>query len=128
MSVSSRNLRSTTQLRRGSKPSSPRPIHERLSDSGNPRERGTGSRMICAVRDSPGSLLASTSEVTDNSEIRFRYRICVESCHGGLHQVTQEEGHGRTPQPRGRPSMVAQYAPQVTQWLRETPNVSAAEI
>ena len=76
MSVSSRNLRSTTQLRRGSKPSSPRPIHERLSDSGNPRERGTGSRMICAVRDSPGSLLASASEVTDISEIRFRYRIC----------------------------------------------------
>jgi hypothetical protein len=42
--------------------------------------------------------------------------------------VTQEEGQGRTPQPRGRPSMVVQYAPQVTQWLRENPNVSAAEI
>jgi hypothetical protein len=42
--------------------------------------------------------------------------------------VTQEQGQGRTPRPRGRPSMVAQLAPQVTQWLRENPNVSAAEI
>ena len=33
--------------------------------------------------------------------------------------MTQGEGHGRTPQPRGRPSVVAQYAPQVTQWLCE---------
>jgi hypothetical protein len=42
--------------------------------------------------------------------------------------VTQGEGQGRTSQPRGRPSTVAQYIPQVTQWLRENPNVSAAEI
>ncbi len=42
--------------------------------------------------------------------------------------MTQEEGRGRTSQPRGRPSTVAQYTPQVTQWLRENPNVSAAEI
>ena len=37
-----------------------------------------------------------------------------------------------TPAPRprgaGRPSTVAQYAPQVTQWLREDPDLSGAEI
>src|SRR5438132_3726306 len=43
---------------------------------GSPASGGTGSRMIGAVRASPGSLLASASEVTDISEIRFRYRIC----------------------------------------------------
>ena len=42
--------------------------------------------------------------------------------------MTQEEGRGPAPQPRGRPSTVAQFTPQVTQWLRENPNVSAAEI
>ena len=52
----------------------------------------------------------------------------MESCHGGLQQVTQGEGRGRTAQPRGRPSTVALYAPQVTQWLREDPDLSGAEI
>ena len=52
----------------------------------------------------------------------------MESCHGGLQRVTQEESRGPAPQPRGRPSTVAQYTPQVTQWLHENPNVSAAEI
>src|SRR5207245_5578026 len=47
---------------------------------------------------------------------------------GGLQQVTQGEGRGRTAQPRGRPSTVALYAPQVTQWLREDPDLSGAEI
>jgi hypothetical protein len=42
--------------------------------------------------------------------------------------VTQEEGRGRTSQPRGRPSTVAQYAPQVAQWLREHPGLSGAQI
>jgi len=42
--------------------------------------------------------------------------------------VTQGEGRAGTPQPRGRPCMVAQYAPPVTQWLRENPEVSGAEI
>jgi hypothetical protein len=42
--------------------------------------------------------------------------------------VTQEEGRGRISQPRGRPSTVPLYASQVTQWLRENPNVSGAEI
>ena len=45
-----------------------------------------------------------------------------------LQQVTQGEGRGRTAQPRGRPSTVALYAPQVTQWLREDPDLSGAEI
>ncbi len=37
---------------------------------------------------------------------------------------------GRTPQRRGvgRPSVVAQYAPQVAQWLREDPALSSVEI
>jgi hypothetical protein len=42
--------------------------------------------------------------------------------------VTQGEGRGRTAQPRGRPSTVALYAPQVTLWLREDPDLSGAEI
>ena len=47
----------------------------------------------------------------------------------GSIKVRQEgEGRGRTPRPPGRPSVVAPYAPQVTQWLREDPDVSAAEI
>ena len=42
--------------------------------------------------------------------------------------MTPGEGRGRTPQPRGRPSIVAQYAPQVTQWLREDADLSGIEI
>ena len=38
------------------------------------------------------------------------------------------QGERRTPQPPGRPSTVAHYAPQVTQWLRENPDVSGSEI
>ena len=52
----------------------------------------------------------------------------MESFHGRLQQVTQEEGLGRTSQPRGRPSTLPLYAPQVTQWLREDPDLSGAEI
>src|SRR5207245_10751054 len=52
----------------------------------------------------------------------------MESCHGGLQQVTQGEDRGWTSQPRGRPSTVAHYAPQVTQWLREDADLSGAEI
>jgi hypothetical protein len=35
-----------------------------------------------------------------------------------------------TPRPRGagRPSTVAQYAPQVAQWLREDPDLAGADI
>ena len=42
--------------------------------------------------------------------------------------MTQKEDRERTSQPRGRPSTVPQYAPQVTQWLREDPDLSGAEI
>ncbi len=42
--------------------------------------------------------------------------------------MTQGEGRGRTSQPRGRPSTVAHYASQVTQWLREDLDLSGAEI
>ena len=44
--------------------------------SGKPASEGTGYGMISAVRASSGKPLASASEVTDISEIRFRYRIC----------------------------------------------------
>jgi hypothetical protein len=84
--------------------------------------------MIGSVTDSPRQLLASAAEVTDLSGMRFRYRICVESCHGGLQQVTQEESRGRTAPSRGRPSTLPLYAPQVAQWLREDPDLSGADI
>jgi hypothetical protein len=42
--------------------------------------------------------------------------------------VTQEESRGRTAPPRGRPSTLPLYAPQVTQWMREDPDLSGAEI
>jgi hypothetical protein len=42
--------------------------------------------------------------------------------------MTQEESWGRTSQPRGRPSTLPLYASQVTQWLREDPDLSGAEI
>jgi hypothetical protein len=54
--------------------------------------------------------------------------FAMESCRGGLQQVTHKEDRGRTLQPRGRPSTVPLYAPQVTQWLREDPGLSGAEI
>ena len=42
--------------------------------------------------------------------------------------MTPGQGQNGTPQPRGRPSEVAQFTPQVTQWLRENPEVSGVEI
>ena len=42
--------------------------------------------------------------------------------------MTPGQGQKRTPQPRGRPSVVAQFTPQITQWLRENPEVSGVEI
>jgi len=54
--------------------------------------------------------------------------FALESYHGGLHQVTPGEGRGRTPRPRGRPSIVGQYASQVTQWLCEDGDLSGIEI
>jgi hypothetical protein len=42
--------------------------------------------------------------------------------------VTQEESRSRTAPPRGRPSTLLLYAPQVTQWLREDPDLSGADI
>jgi hypothetical protein len=55
------------------------------------------------------------SEVTDNSEIRFRYRICLESCHGGLHQVTQGEGRGRLHSPRFH----VHFTPKGASWINQ---------
>ena len=42
--------------------------------------------------------------------------------------MTQEESRGRTAPPRGRPSTLPLYAPQVTQWLREDSDLSGADI
>jgi hypothetical protein len=42
--------------------------------------------------------------------------------------VTQEESRGRTAPPRGHPSTLPLYAPQVAQWLREDPDLSGADI
>jgi hypothetical protein len=42
--------------------------------------------------------------------------------------MTQEDSRGRTSPPRGRPSTLPLYASQVTQWLRQDPDLSGAEI
>jgi hypothetical protein len=42
--------------------------------------------------------------------------------------VTSGQSRGRTPQPRGRPSIAGQYAPHITQWLGESPDLSGVEI
>ena|GEM_PF-6982682 len=42
--------------------------------------------------------------------------------------MTPGQGQNGTPQARGRPSVVAQFTPQITQWLRENPEVSGVEI
>jgi hypothetical protein len=55
-------------------------------------------------------------------------RFALESWHGGLSQVTPGRGQSATSRPRGRPSLVAAFAPQITLWLRENPYVSGAEI
>ena len=48
----------------------------------------------------------------------------------GSGQAARVEGRSVTPHRRGggRPSTVAQYAPQVAKWLREDPALSGAEI
>jgi hypothetical protein len=45
---------------------------------------------------------------------------------GGFGQATPVEGPGR--RGVGRPSVVAHYAPQLVQWLRENPDLAGAEI
>jgi hypothetical protein len=42
--------------------------------------------------------------------------------------MTTRRRQGANPRPPGRPSTVAQFTPQITQWLRETPYVSGVEI
>jgi hypothetical protein len=76
-------------------------------------------------RDSPGEFLASAAEVTNLLAIRLRYRICF-----GSFAVARRDEMTPAPRPRGagRPSTVEQYAPQVTQWLRDGPNISGSEI
>jgi hypothetical protein len=84
--------------------------------------------MIGSVRASPRSSWPVPQKLLISRKFDSGIGFALESCHGGLHQVTQGQGRGRTPQPRGRPSRVAQYAPQITQWLREDPDLSGAEI
>ena len=46
-------------------------------------------------------------------------------------ELVQSNGNGRAYAPArgvGRPSTVAQYTPQISQWLRENPIMSGAEI
>jgi hypothetical protein len=43
---------------------------------GTPRKRGTDSKLIWPVRDSPGDFLPAAHKVLDLLEIRFRYQIC----------------------------------------------------
>jgi hypothetical protein len=40
------------------------------------------------------------------------------------------DGSSEAPRPRGtgRPSTVKQYAPQIAEWLRDSPNISSSEI
>src|SRR5947208_16863133 len=86
--------------------------------------------MICPVRDLPGKLLAGVAEVIDISGIRFRYWICLTS--PAMEDSTQMVPEYPSWPPRargvGRPSVVAQYTPQLTEWLREHPGISGAEI
>jgi hypothetical protein len=42
--------------------------------------------------------------------------------------LTRGRGQNGTSRPRGRPSLAAPFAPQVTEWLRENPRVSGVEI
>jgi hypothetical protein len=49
--------------------------------------------------------------------------IGVVSGNGQAHTQTHTQTRGV-----GRPSTVAQYAPQITQWLRDDPAMSGAEV
>jgi hypothetical protein len=42
--------------------------------------------------------------------------------------VTPGEGQRGTPLHPGRPSVVAQFAPDITRWLRENPDIPGAEV
>lgn len=46
----------------------------------------------------------------------------------GLSQVRAGREQSVTSRPRGRPSLVAPFTPQITQWLRENPHLSSVEI
>jgi hypothetical protein len=84
--------------------------------------------MIGSVKDSPASLLLNTEKLlichACDSGIEFAVESWRMDGSSSASEVTP------TPRPRGvgRPSTVAQYAPQVAQWLREDPDASGAEI
>jgi hypothetical protein len=84
--------------------------------------------MIDAVRDSPCSVLAARQKPLIFRQFNSGIKFALESCHGGFDQVPLGRRQDRTPQPRGRPSVVAQFAAQISQWLRENPSVSGIEI
>ena len=90
-----------------------------------------GSRMIYAVRDLPASARVGVMEVLDISgnSIPVSDLRWSPGMEGSSH-VTPLDGAGWNPRPRGvgRPSIVAQYAPQVAEWLREESDLSSAEI
>jgi hypothetical protein len=86
----------------------------------------TGLRMIGLVRDSPASSCSTPQKLLICHACDSGIEFAVESCRMGSANSFSEGA----PRPRGagRPSTVAQYAPQVTQWLREDPEVSGAKI
>ena len=89
---------------------------------------GTGSRMIGSIRESPASSRPAPQKLViyhaSDSGIEFAMGSCRMDSSSSSREVTP------TPRPRGagRPSTVAQYAPQVTQWLREDPDLAGAKI
>src|SRR5438046_10090194 len=77
--------------------------------------------MICPVRDLPGPLLVGVAQVIDISGIRFRYWICLTSpaMEDSAHLVREYPSWRPRCRGVGRPSVVAQYPPRVSAWLRE---------
>src|SRR5437870_9361579 len=72
--------------------------------------------------------MATASEATDISEIRFRYRICGGVLSWGAPTGDAGGRSGTDCTASWPPVDGALYAPQVTQWLREDPDLSGAEI
>jgi hypothetical protein len=87
-----------------------------------------GSRMTDPVRDSPCSLRTSWPKILILRQFNFGIKLALGVLHGELRHVTPRRRQGANLRPPGRPSTVAPFAPQITQWLRETPWVSGVEI
>ena len=82
--------------------------------------RGAGSKLSYPVKGEPVGAAVVSPKLLIRLQCCFRYRIC----HRGLLWVMAAP----SPSNARRPSIVAQYAAQVAQWLREEPTISAVEI